>query len=92
MAQGELSASAYAPSSVGADGQPAAAPPPKPDHGGRGAEIETYKDHDDFGKILYPPPRLPLGPEWAPSVSIVPAELKFVETPLCQPTTHVIHV
>lgn len=87
-----MSASAYAPSSVGADGQPAAAPPPKPDPGGRGAEIETYKDHDDFGKILYPPPRLPLGPQWAPSVSIVPTELKFVETPLCQPTTHVIHV
>ena len=86
-----MSASAYAPSSVGADGQPAAAPP-KPDPGGRGAEIETYKDRDDFGEILYPPPGLPLGPQWAPSVSIVPTELKFVETPLCQPTTHVIHV
>ena len=92
VAQGELSASAYAPSSVGADGQPAAAAPPKPDPGGRGAEIETYKDRDDFGEILYPPPRLPPGPQWAPSVSIVPTELKFVETPLCQPTTHVIHV
>ncbi len=87
-----MSASAYAPSSVGADGQTAAAAPPKPDPGGRGAEIETYKDRDDFGKILYPPPRLPPGPQWAPSVSIVPTELKFVETPLCQPTTHVIHV
>ena len=77
---------------MGADGKPKPAAAPRPDPGGFGAEIEVHADRDEFGEILNPPPGLPLGPQWAPAVSILPTELKFVETPLCQPTTHVVHV
>ena len=87
----EPSVSASAPS-VGADGKPKPAAAPRPDPGGFGAEIEVHADRDEFGEILNPPPGMPLGPQWAPAVSILPTELKFVETPLCQPTTHVVHV